>query len=390
MSKHKARGRWNSRRGFLLAAIGSAVGLGNIWRFPYTAYENGGGAFLLPYLIALCLVGIPLMLLEQGMGHRFRSALPMACAKINRKWEAVGWWAVIFPMFGILLYYNVIISWCFNYLGYSLTLAWGTDTGSFFMQEFLGVSSGPSELGGFRWAILAGAVFVWAIIWQIVSRGVGSGIEKVSRLFMPILFVQMMVLVAWSVFLPGASEGIAAYLTPDPSRLLDSKVWSAAFGQIFFSLSLGMGIMVAYSSYLPERAKVGQNSLITAFANSGFEIFAGFAVFSTLGYMAFKSGLPVAKVASGGAGLAFVAYPKAISLLPFASKLFGVIFFSALIFAGITSAISIFESFVSSIIDKFGVARKKVVTVCCGLGCLGSLVFTTGAGVHWLEIVDYF
>ena len=141
---------------------------------------------------------------------------------------------------------------------------------------------------------------------------------------------------------------------------------------------------------LPENAKIGSNSLITAFANSGFEVFAGFAVFSTLGYMAFASGVPVGEVAKGGAGLAFITYPKAISLLPVGSSFFGVIFFSALIFAGITSAISIFESFVSSVIDKFGFSRKSVATICSLIGCAGSLIFTTGAGLHWIEIVDYF
>jgi len=384
------RGRWDSRYGFLLAAIGSAVGLGNIWRFPYICFKNGGGAFLLPYLIALLLVGIPLMLLEQCTGTYFQLSFPAVAAKIRKRWEKVGWWAVCFCSFGILLYYNVVISWCANFLFYAFNLKWGVDTEHFFYHSFLGLTSGPSEIGSMQFPIVVGTLFAWVAVWAVVGKGIASGIEKMSKIIIPVLFFQMAVLVVWSLFLPGAKAGIAAYLTPDPSRLSDPQVWSAAFSQIFFSLSLGFGIMVAYASYLPRKTPVLRNSLITCIANSSFEIFAGLAVFSVLGYMSFVSSTPVGEVVTGGPGLAFITYPKAISLLPFGQRTFAILFFSALLLAGTSSAISIFEAFISGVVDKFQCSRLKATSYFSLLGLTGSLVFTFGSGLYWLDIVDYF
>jgi len=134
---HHPRPQWKSRMGFILAALGSAVGLGNIWRFSYLCYKNGGGAFRIPYLIALAIVGVPLMILELGLGHKMRGSSPMSCAKISRNWEWLGWWAVICAMFGIMLYYSVIISWCLSYVFFSSNLSWGSDPNNFFFNEFL-------------------------------------------------------------------------------------------------------------------------------------------------------------------------------------------------------------------------------------------------------------
>ena len=386
----KDRGAWNSRTGFLLAAIGSAVGLGNIWRFPYIAFKNGGGAFLIPYLIALFCVGITLMIVEQGMGQRFRASMPLACARANKKWEFLGWWPVLFVTFGIALYYSVVISWCVNYFVFSLNLSWGADTQAFFQQTFLGITSGPFDFSLPRLTIFGGMLSVWVLAWYIISKHVNCGIERVNKILMPLLLLLVVVLVVWSARLPGASVGVASYLTPDMTRIWDPNVWSDAFSQIFFSLSLGFGIMVAYASYLPKRSPVVNNVFITTLSNSGFEVFAGFAVFATLGYMSFASGIPIKEVVSGGPGLAFVTYPKAINMLPFGSNIFGAVFFLALIFAGITSIISILEAFVSSVIDKFGWERKKITTVLCIVGAAGSSIFTLGNGLYVLDIVDNF
>ncbi len=376
--------------GFLLAAIGSAVGLGNIWRFPYICYKNGGGAFLIPYFIALFMVGIPVMILEQGLGHRFQASAPLACRMAGRRWEMLGWWPIIFVMFGIMLYYCVVISWCVNYFILSFDLGWGADTSEFFHKTFLGLTSGPFEIGDLRTPIAYGTIGVWAITWFIVYRGIGRGIELANKIFMPVLLVLMIALVAWSATLPGAGDGIRALLTPDTSRLLDPQAWSDAFSQIFFSLSLGFGIMITYASYLPRRAHITNNALITSLANCGFEIFAGFAVFATLGYMAFAQGSLVENVVAGGPGLAFVAYPQAINLLPFGNKIFGIMFFLALIFAGLSSGISIVETFVAGLVDKYGHSRKWAISIICAIGAVGSLIFANGAGLYWLDIVDHF
>lgn len=385
------RENWKSRSGFLLAAIGSAIGLGNIWRFPYVAYKNGGGAFLIPYLVAIILIGLPLMVLEQSLGQRFQGAAPQAYARLKKPFELLGWFTVVVVGFGIQIYYAVVLSWCLNYFKFSTSLAWGSEPGKFFEQDFLNFTGGSLAMGNLQWPIVSGLILVWVICWAVLSRGIQKGIEAANRIFMPLLFLLMVILVVWSFTLDGAMSGVSAYLTPDFSRLSDPAIWQDAFGQIFFTLSLGMGIMIAYSSYLPkENVNIASNARITVFANCGFEVFAGFAVFATLGFMATSMSVPITEVAKGGPGLAFVTYPSMINQLPIGQPLFGAIFFLNLIFAGITSAISINEAFISALIHKFGWRRQPVVATICMLGLLFGLVFTTQSGLAYLDIMDYF
>jgi len=218
---------------------------------------------------------------------------------------------------------------------------------------------------------------------------VQKGIELANKILMPLLFLLTAVLVFWSITLDGAMVGIRAYLTPDFTKLLSPKVWIDAFSQIFFTLSLGFGIMIAYASYLPAKTNITRNSVLTALINSGYSLFAGFAVFSVLGFMATSQQQPFSKVVSQSIGLAFVAYPKAVSLMP-GGNLFGAIFFLCLSVAGLSSSISIVEAFTSAIIDKFGLGRKPVVTAVCVMAFVGSIIFTTEAGLHWLDILDHF
>jgi NSS family neurotransmitter:Na+ symporter len=383
------REQWNSQLGFLLAAIGSAIGLGNIWRFSYMAYSNGGGAFLIPYVTALLTAGVALLILEFGIGHERIGSAPLAYAKIRRSWEWMGWWSVTFVMFGICLYYSVIISWCLNYFFYSFGLIWGDDPNQFFFQTFLSLTDGPDDIGNIRIRILTGALVVWGLNWFIVFRGLGRGIELANKIFMPLLFILMTILVFWSLFLEGAIEGVKAYLKPDFSVLLKPKVWIDAYSQIFFTLSLGFGIMIAYSSYLPRKANLSRNALLTGIINSGFSLFSGFAVFAVLGFMAVSQEIPISKVVSQSIGLAFVAYPKAVSLMP-GGQIFGAIFFFSLIIAGLSSSISIVEAFSSSVVDKFAIPKKGIVTILCLFGFLGSIIFTTQGGLFWLDIADHF
>jgi len=384
-----SRGQWKSEFGFILAAVGSAIGLGNIWRFSYMAYENGGGAFLIPYLVALFTAGIPLLILEFGIGHERIGSAPLAFAKISRRWEWLGWWAVTFVMFGIVLYYTVVIAWCLNFFLYSFDLSWGDDPNAFFFTEYLKVSDGPFSFGEIRTPIFFSLAVIWFFNWAIVYRGVEKGIETANRIFMPLLFILMAVLVVWSLTLDGAMDGVRAYLKPDFTKLAQPKVWIDAYSQIFFTLSLGFGIMIAYASYLPAKANITKNAFITALINSGFSVFAGFATFSLLGYMALREGKDISDVVSQSIGLAFVAYPKAMTLLP-GGNIFGAIFFFSLVVAGLSSSISIIEAFVSAIVDKFGVKRGKLITFVCVGGFFGSVVFTTQAGLLWLDIVDHF
>jgi NSS family neurotransmitter:Na+ symporter len=388
MEAHRAQ--WKTQWGFLFAAIGSAIGLGSIWRFAYVCYENGGGAYLIPYFVALVTAGIPLMILEYGIGHRMRGSAPMSFAKIRPYWEWLGWWIVIFVMFGIAMYYAVVIAWCVCYLGFSLNLAWGADPNHFFFHRFLGMTTSPLDIGDVRSPILVGLLIVWIVNWVIVFFGVEKGIERANKVFMPLLFALILILAGWVCFLPGAREGISRYLKPDFSRLGDPKVWIDAYSQIFFTLSLGFGIMVTYASYLPRKADINFNATVTSLVDTIVSLVAGLAVFGTLGYMAAQTNKPFQQVVQHGIGLAFVAYPEAIALLPSFSRLFGVLFFLTLVIAGVASSVSILEAFAAAVIDKFHYPRKAVVTVLCVLGFLGGIVFATGGGFAWLDIVDHF
>ncbi len=271
----------------------------------------------------------------------------------------------------------------------SFNLGWGSDPNAFFFKEFLSVSKGPADIGHIRTSILLSLAFIWFINWAIVYRGVQKGIELANKIFMPMLFLLTAVLVFWSLTLDGAMEGVRAYLTPDFSELSKPKVWIDAYSQIFFTLSLGFGIMIAYASYLPAKANITRAALLVGFINSGYSLFAGFAVFSVLGFMAASQGVPISEVVTKSIGLAFIAYPKALSLIP-GGNLFGAIFFLCLIVAGISSSISIIEAFTSAMVDKFGFSRKPIITIVSILGFLGSIIFTTQGGLFWLDIVDHF
>ena len=376
--------------GFLLAAMGSAIGLGNIWRFGYVCYKNGAGAFLIPYFVALFVGGISLLLLEYAVGQRYRGSAPVAYKHVGKRWEWTGWMTINLAMFGILIYYCVVLAWCFNFLFYSFNLSWGADPGRFFNNEFLKITSGPFDFGSMRWPIVGTLFLVWFLNWLTTFMGVQRGIEIACKIFMPVLFALAIVLVIRGVTLPGAGQGIKWYLTPNFAALKDFRVWQAAFSQIFFSIGVGFGIMIAYASYVPPKWNLTTNSRIVALSNSGFELFMAFAVFGTLGYMSKMTGLAASEIVQSGPTLAFVVFPKAISLMPVGQRLFAILFFVSLLIAGLTSSISILEGFAAGLMDKFSMSRGKAVTVLASVGFVLGLVYCTGAGLYWLDIVDHF
>ncbi|MGO1370749.1 MAG: sodium-dependent transporter [Senegalia sp. (in: firmicutes)] len=387
--ENNERGQWGSKLGFILAVIGSAVGLGNIWRYPYLLYTNGGGAFLVPYFVALFTAGIPLVILEYGFGHKFRGSAPLSFARASRKFEWLGWWPSI-TSFVILSYYTAILSWAINFLFFSFAQSWGADTNSFFFNDFLQASTGPFDIDGMRWPIFLGITAIWFINWFVSYRGVSGGIERLNKVLIPTLLGIMLIIVVRGVTLPGASLGLNRLFTPDWSKVKDLNVWIDAYGQVFFSLSLAMGILITYSSYLPKKSDINNSAFITAFSNAGFEFLSAIGVFGILGFMATNQGIPIDEVAEQGIGLAFVVFPEVFSLMGPLGTVFGVLFFLALVFAGLTSSISLLEAFSSAVIDKSGASRKKVITITSIVGYLICVIYATGAGLFVLDIVDAF
>ncbi|ARP37792.1 sodium-dependent transporter [Vibrio syngnathi] len=383
------REQWGSRAGFILAAVGSAIGLGNIWRFPYMAYENGGGAFFIPYLFAMLTAGIPFMILEFSMGQKYRGSAPATLARINSKFEWLGWFQVGVAAV-IAVYYVAVIGWAISYFGMSFNQSWGTDTNAFFFSEYLALGdNSPTNLGSIQWGIAGAMLLAWAITYAAIVGGVKAGIERASKVMMPVLFIMVILLIGRMVFLPGALDGVNYMFEPDFSKIWDVKVWAAAYGQIFFTLSIGFSIMLAYSSYLPEKSDITNNAFMTVLINCGFSILAGIMIFSVLGYMAQEQGKPLTEVVSAGVGLAFVTLPAAINLLP-APYILGPLFFFALVVAGLSSHISIMEAVTSAVMDKLNWSRKKAASIVIGVGVVVSMAFATNGGLLLLDLVDHF
>lgn len=381
---------WSSQRFFIIAAIGSAIGFGNIWRFPYVAYDNGGGAFLIPYFIALFVAGIPLMLLELGLGNKTKAGAAQAFRDlIGRKKEWIGWMAIVVA-FMIVAYYAVIIGWAVDYAFFSVDLAYGASPESFFFNDFLAISDGPFALGTINWIIVAGLAIVWLWIYFSIFKGVKS-VEKMVLVTVTVPWVLIILFVANGFTLPGAMDGLAFYLMPDFAKLLDPSVWIAAFGQIFYTLSLAMAIMIAYASYLPEKVDITKSAITISLANCFTSIFAGLAVFTTLGFLAHQSGVPVSEVVSSGIGLAFVVYPAAIAQFPFFPEILGVLFFVMLVTLGVDSAFSLTEALSTPIFDERPELRRTmtIAVVCVVLFAIG-ILFTTGSGLYWLDIIDHY
>ena len=379
------REHWSSRKAFILAAIGSAIGLGNIWRFPFKCYENGGGAFLVAYIVAMLTAGIPLLIMELSLGHRFKLAAPLSFRKIGKKFEWVGWWAV-FVGFVIVCYYAVVMAWGLNYSVFSFTQAWGSDTGTFFFKDFLGLTEGPYQLGGFQLPILISLIIGWILIVGAVWKGVKT-VSKVVYVTVFLPWLLLVVFVVRGITLPGSMEGIKYYLFPHFEQLLNPSVWISAYGQIFYSLSIGFGIMIAYSSFLKKDAEIINSSIIITLSNCTTSFIGGFAVFGALGYYAHLQGVAVESVLKGGPGLAFVTYPTIINNLPFA-RFFGIIFFLMLLTLAIDSAFSLLEAVSSSMRDKFGWGIKRSNITVASIALVIGLILTTGAGLFWLDIVD--
>jgi neurotransmitter:Na+ symporter, NSS family len=383
------RQQWGSRYGFILAAVGSAVGLGNIWRFPAVAYENGGGAFFIPYLFALLTAGIPILIMEFTIGHKYRGSSPLSLFRMNKKAEWLGWWQVLIA-FVISTYYSIIIAWAVKYTIYSFGTQWGKDPSGFLFGSVLKLTDKPGEIGSLVPGVLIPLLIVWGITLLVLYRGVSKGIEKLNKIFLPALVIMFTIIVIRALTLDGAVEGLNAFFKPNWDSILDGKVWVAAYGQIFFSLSIAFAIMITYSSYLPKKSDINNNAFITAFANSSFELLAGIGVFAALGFMAKQQGVAIDEVVSSGIGLAFVVFPSIINEFPGMNGFFGGLFFLSLVFAGMTSLISIVETYVAAVQEKFQVSRTKAVLTGGLLASIISLLFATKGGLYLLDVVDYF
>lgn len=380
--------RWSSRWLFVLAAAGSAVGLGNIWKFPYIAGENGGGAFVLIYLVCIAVVGIPIMVSEVLLGRQGRSSPIHTMRKLakaagrSQRWSVLGWMGVL-AGFLILSYYAVIAGWAVNYVWLSGSGVFEGVSAQTVGQSFDDFLASPLELIAYQTA------FMILTIW-IVGRGVTKGLEAAISWFMPLLFLLLIALLVYSFNSGGFDQGFA-FMFDMKWEAVTADSWLIAMGQAFFTLSLGMGTMMAYGAYVPDDANLGTTVVTIAALDTLIAVAAGLAIFPIV----FANGLEVAQ----GPGLTFVTLPLAFGQMPFGS-IFGALFFLLLSFAAITSAISLTEPALSFLVEEYNAKRQRVAislgVICWALG-LGTVFsfniwsdVTFVGGLTFFDSVDYF
>lgn len=361
------RGQWRSKLGFVLAASGSAIGLGNVVFFSANAYTFGAGAFYLPYLLALILFGIPVLITELGLGTYTQQAFPASLSKIaGAKGEFIGWWGLLNAAF-ITAYYITILAWvCGMFIG-AMGDLWRPEIAVAAFDTTM-----PNPFGFFfnmisSWWVLALVFVVWLFNMLIVRKGVAT-IEPVTKVFVPLMWIFMIVLIIRGLTLPHGEQGVMLLFTPDFQIMGNHEVWRGAVSQIFFSLTLGFGVMTAYASYLPKDADQTGNSLIVACLNCGFEYVAGIAIFAFLFTFAI---VPQASTLA----MMFFVVPQGISAMPTGVAAFGLLFFLLLLMAGLSSSVSLIEGINTALIDKFGWSRRRTIVSTSIIGLAGSLLF---------------
>ena len=387
-----ARDKWSSRSTFILASIGSAVGLGNAWRFPGLAAKHGGGAFLLVYLVALFLLGIPLLSMEVAMGRKIHQGVPGTLRAVNKKAENIGWIAVSNGLF-ISVYYAVVFAWVI--LMFFLSFKFAGFTGAadslekastlwFTTIKSTGTTSGYGTLS---WPVLGCLVLAWGSCYYCIRNG-SESVGKVVKYTVSLPVLCLLILALRGITMPGAGEGIAKLFIPDWSALKDSTLWVDAIGQVFYSLSIAMAIMVAYGSFLKKEANVAIDTIIIALADMLISVLAAVVMFSTMA----GTGM-LDNMTASGISTAFIVYPQAIVNLttsPVLNAIFAFVFYFCLITLAIDSLFSIVEGTSTAISDKFRISKKKTTIVMCIVEFVIGIFFCTGAGLAWLDIVDNF
>ncbi|QUH19142.1 sodium-dependent transporter [Alkaliphilus sp. B6464] len=353
LKEKQERDQWGSKLGFIFAAAGSAVGLGNLWKFPYLAGQNGGGVFVVIYLGLVLLIGFTLMMAELVLGRNTQLSPVGAYRKLKEKWAWVGAIGVL-ASFLIVTYYSVIGGWIIKYIISALTGAFNTTDLATLEGVFTSFIGAPVE------PLIYHAIFMLMTL-GIVMGGISGGIEKASKILMPGLFIMMVVLMIRSITLPGAMEGVKYLLQPDFSKLNMSVVVSA-LGQVFFSLSLGMGVIVTYGSYLSKDENLVESSFIIPALDTIIALLAGLTILPAVFALGFDP--------AGGPGLLFVTLPGVFAKMPL-GQLFAVLFFVLVLFAAVTSSMSLLEAAVSLTVDEFNWDRKKATI---GLGILAFLI----------------
>nr|XP_057943107.1 sodium- and chloride-dependent GABA transporter 2-like [Doryrhamphus excisus] len=424
--EHKEeRGYWGTKAEFILTVMGAIIGPGNVWRFPYLCYRNGGGVFFIPYVLFMVTCGIPLFFLETAMGQYTNQGGITCWRKICPLFQGIGYASHLIIAFGATSYI-IIIAWAFFYLFSSLRtdLPWATcrnewntdsciDTSlpnqtlsmadrhnstlpvvEFWQRRVLKISGGIEEVGSLRWELVLCLILTWIICYFCVWKGIKST-GKAAYFTATFPYAMLLILLIRGVTLPGAMDGIIYYIYPDVSRLSDPQVWMDAGTQIFFSYAIGLGFLTSLGSYNTYNNNCYKDCFYLCLLNSATSVVAGVAIFSVLGFMTYEQGVDISEVAESGPGLAFIVFPRAVAMMPM-PQVWAVCFFLMIILLGLDSQFVGLECLMTSLVDLFpsylrrGYRRELVLLAICTVCCLLGLSLVTEGGMYLLQLVDFY
>ncbi|XP_069367796.1 sodium- and chloride-dependent GABA transporter 2-like [Paralichthys olivaceus] len=423
-SKRNKRGQWANKREFFLAVFGEIIGLGNVWRFPYLCFKNGGGVFLVPYVLFLVTCGIPIFFLELSLGQLTGQGSITCWRKICPILEGLGYGGQLVILYTVM-YYIIILAWAIFYLfsSFNSKLLWAScnntwNTGDcvdfrvnhssnnpispnatspfeeFWQRRVLGLSEGIEEMGSIRWDLAGCLLLSWIVCYFCVWKGVKSS-GKVVYLTATFPYVMMIVLLIRGLTLPGAKDGIRFYLSPDLTHLANPQVWMDAASQVLFSYALCTGCLTSLGSYNKYNTNCYKSAFALCILNSTTSLVAGFVIFSVLGFMSHELDVDISTVVKSGPGLAFIAYPQAVAMMPL-PQLWAVCFFLMSMFLGVDSQFVYLECLVTSISDMYpsffltGHRRKLLLLVICCVSLLIGVCMVTQGGLYVFQLFDYY
>lgn len=388
----KERQQWSSRATFILAAVGSAVGLGNAWRFPGLAAKYGGGAFLLVYLMVMLVLGIPLLTMEIAIGRKTRQGAPGAFRTINKKAEWVGW-AATTNAFAIQIYYAVVFAWVIAMAVFSFKFAGMVGNAEAATSLFGKITNTSWTISGVEIPLVMFIVLMvaWILIYLCIRKGTVSvgKVVKYTGLTLPLIFLA--ILAVKGITMPGGVEGLSKLFTPNFKQIAENNLLSNliidAIGQVFYSLSIMMAIMIAYGSYLDDSANIAKDATIIAFTDLAVSVLSGIVMFTTM----YGVGMTADDMSASGIATAFLIFPEAIANLTkigWVNAIFGMVFYLCLASLAVDSAFSIVEGVSTAVADRFNLNRRKTTKTICIISALLSIIFITRSGLAWLDIVD--
>ena len=385
---HSQTTTWKNQAGYIWSLLGSAVGFGTVLSFSALCYKNGGGAFIIPYIMALFIFGIPLLLLEGVIGDKWKLPLVSSYGKaLGPYGKTLGWLAVL-ACTTIGAFYIVLTGYSVAYTYFAGAGMFPEDTARFFKETFLQSSPSLSEFGSLSPWVFIATLLVGIFAWFVLVRQVRDGIEKICSIFMPLLAIIMLSFAIVVCFIPGGLDGLVYFFRPDFSKLLDITIWREVFGQLVFSLSLSLGIVVGYSRHTGEKINLAKAMTVVALGDFFVSVISGIALFGCIAHLSHQQNIPFESIVTSDSifDIGFIIFPKIVQIFgPILGKVVGVLFFFCVFIAGVTGVFSIVESIAGNVEKEFCCSRRKAISWTLFVVVLLSIFFCMGNALHLLD-----